>query len=161
MSIDPIITRRAVLVAAATGAGAVALAACSSSSSAEDSGKSAAATSGGSDDSGSAASSSGGGKTGTTLALLDEISVGSAKSVKLPDGSPAVVARPTSTTAACFSAKCTHMGCTVSPKGQQLVCPCHGSIFNASTGAVENGPAASPLPKLAVQVVDGKVVTAV
>jgi Rieske Fe-S protein len=26
------------------------------------------------------------------------------------------------------------------------VCPCHGSVFNARTGAVEQGPASQPLP---------------
>jgi Rieske Fe-S protein len=36
-------------------------------------------------------------------------------------------------------------------------CPCHGSRFDASTGAVVNGPAASPLPPVAVTVRDGDV----
>jgi Rieske Fe-S protein len=59
--------------------------------------------------------------------------------VNLPDGDPAIVARPTANTAVAFSAKCTHMGCTVQPAGSELHCPCHGSKYNALTGAVIQG----------------------
>jgi len=31
-----------------------------------------------------------------------------------------------------------------------IICPCHGSQFNASTGAVEVGPAPTGLTKLGV-----------
>jgi cytochrome b6-f complex iron-sulfur subunit len=79
--------------------------------------------------------------------------------VNLPDGDPAIVARPTANTAVAFSAKCTHMGCTVQPAGSELHCPCHGSKYNALTGAVIQGPAPSPLPKIAVAVQNGEVVT--
>ena len=44
------------------------------------------------------------------------------------------------------SAICTHQGCTVGESGKQLACPCHGSVYNAQTGAVINGPAPLPLP---------------
>ena len=91
--------------------------------------------------------------------MLADIKVGEAVSAKLSDGSKVVVARPTETTAACFSAICTHMGCTVKPAGKELHCPCHGSKFNATTGAVIHGPAPKPLPSVAVHVVAGEVVT--
>jgi Rieske Fe-S protein len=52
------------------------------------------------------------------------------------------------------------MGCTVAPKGGEFDCPCHGSTYNAKTGAVLGGPAPSPLPKIAVTVVAGKVTEA-
>ncbi|MDP1711678.1 MAG: Rieske (2Fe-2S) protein [Candidatus Nanopelagicaceae bacterium] len=39
---------------------------------------------------------------------------------------------------------CTHQGCTVELKKAALVCPCHGSVFQASTGAVVLGPNGSP-----------------
>jgi Rieske Fe-S protein len=74
-------------------------------------------------------------------------------------GAPIVVARPTAGTAAAFSAICTHMGCTVTAAGKQLDCPCHGSQYNAATGAVLRGPAPKPLRAVAVHVVDGKVVS--
>ncbi|HEY4528792.1 MAG TPA: FAD-dependent oxidoreductase [Luteimonas sp.] len=46
-----------------------------------------------------------------------------------------------------FSARCPHMGCAVrwSPQEKSFDCPCHGSRFDCRTGAVLNGPAASPL----------------
>jgi thiosulfate dehydrogenase [quinone] large subunit len=31
-----------------------------------------------------------------------------------------------------------------------FICPCHGSAFNGTTGAVENGPAASGLRQLPI-----------
>lgn len=39
---------------------------------------------------------------------------------------------------------CTHQGCTVGLRKTQLICPCHGSIFQAATGAVVLGPNGSP-----------------
>jgi Rieske Fe-S protein len=137
---DSTVTRRTVLVAGAAGAGVAALAACSSSS-------------GGG---GSAKTSQ---PAGTALAKLDAITVGQAVAAKLPTGDPAIVARPTATTAACFSAICTHMGCTVLPAGNELHCPCHGSVYDAITGAVKQGPAPKPLPKIAVHVANGDVIT--
>jgi ubiquinol-cytochrome c reductase iron-sulfur subunit len=55
-----------------------------------------------------------------------------------------------------FSKMCTHLGCPVGlyqEQTQQLVCPCHQSIFNVLAGAVpEFGPAPRPLPQLPIKV---------
>lgn len=57
-----------------------------------------------------------------------------------------------------FSATCTHQGCTVDRVADgRIGCPCHGSVFDAATGAVLQGPATDPLPPVAVSVVDGAV----
>ena len=61
------------------------------------------------------------------------------------DGRPDVLIRDTSGHLTAMSAVCTHAGCEVSYESGQLVCPCHGSVFNARTGAVEQGPASQPL----------------
>ena len=45
------------------------------------------------------------------------------------------------------SAICTHQGCQIESMGGGLACPCHGSRFNALTGAVTGGPANSALRK--------------
>jgi Rieske Fe-S protein len=52
-----------------------------------------------------------------------------------------------------FSAVCTHQGCTVNAIQNGIIsCPCHGSQFNALTGAVVAGPAPRPLPSIPVVV---------
>jgi Rieske Fe-S protein len=147
MNDDPTVSRRAVLAAGAFGAGAVALAACSSSS------KPGATQPAGTQPAGSQPAAS-----GNDLVKLADVEVGKCVAVKLPDGKPGIVSRPTQDTAVAFSAKCTHMGCTVAPAGSELHCPCHGSKYNALTGAVLQGPAPLPLAKIDVQVVSGEVV---
>jgi ubiquinol-cytochrome c reductase iron-sulfur subunit len=53
-----------------------------------------------------------------------------------------------------YSKMCTHLGCPVGlyqHQTEQLVCPCHQSIFNVTAGAVpEFGPAPRPLPQLPI-----------
>jgi cytochrome b6-f complex iron-sulfur subunit len=57
-----------------------------------------------------------------------------------------------------FSARCTHLGCTVRQNGDGLVCPCHGAHYDRS-GHVLGGPAPRDLPWLAVSLqADGQVV---
>ena len=55
-----------------------------------------------------------------------------------------------------YSKMCTHLGCPVGlyqEQTQQLVCPCHQSIFNVLAGCVpEFGPAPRPLPQLPITV---------
>ena len=59
-----------------------------------------------------------------------------------------------------FSAICTHQGCTVDGVADgRITCPCHGSVFDAATGKVLQGPATTPLPPVQVTVTDGVVMT--
>jgi Rieske Fe-S protein len=92
------------------------------------------------------------------LAKLSAIPVGGSVAA-MQAGKPITLARPSMGTVAAFSAVCTHLGCTVNAGGPRLHCPCHGSIFNAFTGQVVQGPASSPLPSIAVHVTDGYVVS--
>ena len=59
----------------------------------------------------------------------------------------AVVVTRTAGGVVAFSRICTHQGSYVAPTGNnQLTCPSHGAVFNASTGAVIEGPANQALP---------------
>jgi Rieske Fe-S protein len=50
-----------------------------------------------------------------------------------------------------LSLTCPHLGCTVEDNPDGLICPCHGSRFDAA-GAVLRGPARQPLHTLRVEV---------
>jgi nitrite reductase/ring-hydroxylating ferredoxin subunit len=67
-------------------------------------------------------------------------------------GDPSIVIRPDSRRFVAFDAVCPHAGCTVGydPGQKVIICPCHGSQFNAGTGAVEVGPATTGLKKLRI-----------
>lgn len=136
------LTRRSVVQgAAAVGLGAVAvgtLAACGSSTPAP--GAVSPSSSAGSTTSGSAAS-------GTTVAKAD-VPVGGGKVVD-----QVVVTQPTAGDFKAFTAVCTHNQCLVSKiEGGNIVCTCHGSTFDAATGAVKGGLATAPLAAKTVTV---------
>lgn len=101
-----------------------------------------------------------GAPSGQSLASLGEVPVGGATAVTTPEGADAIVSRPSENEVAAFSAICTHQGCKVAPEGTELRCPCHGSVFDAFTGQVRQGPANAPLPEIEVRVENNKIVTA-
>ena len=97
--------------------------------------------------------SGGGGSTaaaqGSALATTSEIPVGSGK---IFTSEKVVVTQPNSGDFKAFSAVCTHMGCIVATISNGTIdCPCHGSQYSISTGAVVGGPAPSPLPAQAIK----------
>ncbi|MFK5927408.1 MAG: ubiquinol-cytochrome c reductase iron-sulfur subunit [Desulfuromusa sp.] len=46
---------------------------------------------------------------------------------------------------------CTHLGCTVNVTPQQMICPCHGSVFDRH-GVALKGPAELPLPRFNLKI---------
>lgn len=130
--------RRGILKVAGVVVGAGALAACSSPT----------VPSGTTGASGSGSSGSPGGAGGGIP--TSEIPVGGGK--VFPD-SKTVVTQPKAGTFKAFDAVCPHQGCTVgSVEAGQIVCPCHGSHFDDSTGAVVAGPAPTGLTPKTVKV---------
>jgi Rieske Fe-S protein len=87
---------------------------------------------------------------------LSEIPVGGTI-VRNVKGRAVVLTRPSSSSVRAFSAKCPHAGCTVNPAGSKLSCPCHGSQFSASSGALLQGPATRGLSSIRATVRDGGV----
>ena len=146
------LTRRALITAGGAtvvGAGALALAACSSP-----------APSGGGSGSGSGTAPNAPKITaGTEVVKVADIPVGGTKAAKIGDV-PVLLSQPTAGTVMCFSAVCTHQGCTVGAGAKDFDCSCHGSKFNAETGAVLNGPAVTGLTAIKVTVSGDAVVTA-
>ncbi|GGX60374.1 Rieske (2Fe-2S) protein [Streptomyces fructofermentans] len=70
-----------------------------------------------------------------------------------------VVSRARDGSYGAFSSVCTHAGCPIDRlEGTELVCPCHGSRFDATTGEVRQEPATVPLAKLSVTERDGRLV---
>ncbi len=61
------------------------------------------------------------------------------------DGSPDILIRESDGSLKSFSAVCTHAGCTVGYSGGEIICPCHGGVYSAQTGAVVGGPPPSGL----------------
>jgi Rieske Fe-S protein len=89
--------------------------------------------------------------TGHLLARLDQVPPPGGGLILSQD--LVVLVREPSGTVKGFSATCTHQGCTVSAVQNGLImCPCHGSVFSADTGAVVSGPATRPLPPIEIVV---------
>ena len=150
MDVDQAVSRRTALAGGIAVVGAAAaLAGCASSSSGAGTG----AAAGSAPASSTPAAAGGGG-----LVKLADVPVGGSTSAQGADGAPVVVAQPTAGKVVCFTAICTHMGCTVLPAGAELHCPCHGSKYDAFTGKVLNGPAPAALAAVPVKVAGGEVV---
>ncbi|NEY30838.1 Rieske 2Fe-2S domain-containing protein [Streptomyces sp. PRKS01-65] len=70
-----------------------------------------------------------------------------------------VVSRGADGSLKAYSSICTHAGCPIGKlRGTTLVCPCHGSEFDARTGEVLQAPATVPLEELSVRTENGRIV---
>ncbi len=90
---------------------------------------------------------------GTAIALAKNVPVGGSASFTDPSsGDPSIVIQATAGKFLAFDAVCPHAGCTVAydQSARIIACPCHGSQFNAATGAVEQGPATTGLKPIAI-----------
>jgi Rieske Fe-S protein len=93
---------------------------------------------------------------GTVLGQASEIPVGGGA---IYTAAKVVVTQPASGQYKAFSAVCTHVGCIVNKVTNGTIdCPCHGSEFKITNGAVVTGPAPSPLPARQIKIVDGQVI---
>ena len=97
-----------------------------------------------------------GGAVAGAVAQASDIPVGGGIIIEDP---AVVITQPTEGDIKAFTAICTHQGCLVSEVvDNEIICPCHGSKFSASDGAVINGPAQTPLQPAGVALDGGSVV---
>ncbi|WP_421083925.1 Rieske (2Fe-2S) protein [Rothia nasimurium] len=132
--------RRAVAGTLAAGAGALALSACSSSGSSEP-----------------LTAEDGRPTQATDMAAAADVPVGGV--IKATAGGfSAMISQPAEGEFHAFSSVCTHQGCQLNAlKDKSMSCPCHASVFDLTTGAVQGGPAELPLPEFTVEVKDGRI----
>lgn len=146
MTENLILTRRGLIVAGGAtvaGASALALAGCAPAA----------------EDPHTGASTPTGLQPGTELARLSDVPVGGSLGVQV-DGSEVLLSQPEEGVPMAFSAVCTHQGCVVAAAGASFDCPCHGSRYDAASGAVLNGPATRALSEIKVAVSDDRIVVA-
>ncbi|MCU1678973.1 MAG: DoxX family rane protein [Frankiales bacterium] len=93
---------------------------------------------------------------GTVIARAVDVAVGSTLEFTNPaTGRAAVLLRPAADTVLAYDRTCTHLGCLVTTPtaaSGPISCGCHGSEFDAATGAVTAGPAPAPLTRIPVSV---------
>jgi Rieske Fe-S protein len=87
--------------------------------------------------------------------ITDAVNVPKSGGVVIPEAG-LVIVRDGDSGLRGFSAVCTHAGCIISDVIDGIIiCPCHGSRFDAKTGAALSGPARTPLTPVAIKF-DGK-----
>jgi Rieske Fe-S protein len=105
---------------------------------------------------GQAAGMGSGAPEGTLLGMVTDIPVGGGTVFM---DQKVVVTQPAKGEFKAFSAVCTHVGCICNKVANGTIdCPCHGSEFKITNGAVVTGPAPTPLPTRTISVLtDGKI----
>jgi Rieske Fe-S protein len=150
--------RRTVLAGVGIAGIATALTACGAGSGGSGSGSAAAPSDQASSGAGAAsapASSAAAGGGGTALGATSQVPVGGGM---VFTAQKVVVTQPTAGQFKCFTAICTHQGCTVGSVSNGLInCPCHGSQYHIADGSVARGPAPSPLAPETITVANGEI----
>jgi Rieske Fe-S protein len=157
---DSLATRRGVLAGVGLVGLAGAVTACGASSSSSSAAAADPATSTGGGGAASAAAASTGSAASSSPASSGAASGALTGTSDIPVGGgmifPAklvVVTQPTAGEFKAFSAVCTHMGCTVNQIADgRIDCPCHGSEYSITDGAVLAGPAPKPLPAKTIKI---------
>ncbi|MFM1916741.1 MAG: hypothetical protein RJB01_256 [Actinomycetota bacterium] len=142
MDINTLVNRRRVLAAGGVVAAAGVLTACSSGGDGMTGEPVESPTANGQDSGGVAAA-------GALVAVAD-VPLGGGVVIADP---PIVVVQPTEGAILGYTAICPHQGCLVSEVvDNEILCPCHGSLFSAQDGSVIAGPAQQGLASADVQI---------
>ena len=95
------------------------------------------------------------------IAAIDELAVGGVKTFSWPAANdPCILVRTGERSWAAFSQKCTHLSCAVyyERASNRLACPCHQGFFSVADGSVLQGPPQRPLPRVALEQRNGRLV---
>ena len=102
-------------------------------------------------------------QTGTVIGNTTQNANSAVNFVNPADTTASILVRLAGGKFVAYERSCTHVGVLVNydPATKKLVCPAHGAVFDpADAGAVLQGPAKLPLPKVGIQVqADGTVTT--
>ena len=91
---------------------------------------------------------------GSLLTNAASVSVDQSLTFNDPNFGPFVLIHLDNGQFVAYSSICTHAGCQVQfdPSSRDLICPCHGAVYDAFNGAqVIAGPAPYPLQKIPIQ----------
>jgi Rieske Fe-S protein len=91
---------------------------------------------------------------GTRLASIDDIAIGTALTVAYPtEQDPCILIRTGERAFVAYSQKCTHLSCAVIPQVADDVirCPCHEGLFDLATGRPLAGPPRRPLARVIIE----------
>ena len=94
------------------------------------------------------------------IAAVGELPVGGHKIFAYPEGSgPRLLVRTGEDSFVAYDQQCTHLLCPVVPAVEEgaLHCPCHNGWFDLETGRPTAGPPRRPLPRVTLEVRDGRV----
>ena len=90
------------------------------------------------------------------IAKISDVPANSSINFTLPsNGDPGILIHLSNGQFVAYDATCTHAGCPVDydPSSHDLICPCHGAVFDPSrSAAVLQGPAQTPLTGVPVKV---------
>ncbi len=94
------------------------------------------------------------------IAAVADVPVSTTKLFYYPAAKdPCVLVRLSENEYVAYSQKCTHLSCPVipDPAAGRIRCPCHEGLYDLRTGDVISGPPERPLPRIALQVRDGRI----
>jgi Rieske Fe-S protein len=94
------------------------------------------------------------------IAAADELPIHGVKLFKYPaDKDPCVLIHLTAGEYVAYGQKCTHLSCPVIPQPESGIirCPCHEGVYNVTTGGVISGPPDRPLPRITLDIRDGRI----
>ena len=94
------------------------------------------------------------------IAAVADVPVKTTKLFYYPtENDPCVLVRLSDDEYVAYSQKCTHLSCPVipDPAAGRIRCPCHEGFYDLRTGGVLAGPPERPLPRITLQVRDGRI----